>query len=120
MQIHTVRVYETVSSHPHHNTNYKQHFAMDFVPIRDPNKPQEEELRVQGWRWVNTNSISPTQFNTSEVKISAGKPDRLGTHSHHGLSTHRVILGDLRIRKYQNAGGMYELSTALPTSKTIL
>ncbi|KAI0099840.1 hypothetical protein GGR51DRAFT_576051 [Nemania sp. FL0031] len=74
---------------------------MDFIYARSK-RPSLEELglRGQGWKWVNTNTINATQYGQhQDTKSNNGIPDRLATHSHHGESTHRVISGDLCIRR---------------------
>ncbi|KAI0445805.1 hypothetical protein F4803DRAFT_547846 [Xylaria telfairii] len=86
---------------------------MDIVYNNDrPGGPQEEQLLSQGWKWVNTNTINPTQFAQKNTVLDAnGRPDRLGEHSHHGESTHNIIIGDLRVQRTQEPRLLYEIST---------
>ncbi|KAH8164059.1 hypothetical protein CIB48_g4211 [Xylaria polymorpha] len=78
-----------------------------------PGFPQEKELLKQGWRWVNINTINPTQFTHKDSVMGAnGRPDRLAEHSHHGESTHHVVTGDLRFQRTREPRLLYEISTA--------
>ncbi|KAJ8129965.1 hypothetical protein O1611_g3666 [Lasiodiplodia mahajangana] len=81
---------------------------MDLIYARGRRfTPEEVEVQAQGWKWVNTNTINPTHTTSNN-----GLPDRLGAHSHHGESTHRVICGDLCIKREQGDYGIYEISRA--------
>ncbi|KAI1123903.1 hypothetical protein F5Y10DRAFT_269588 [Nemania abortiva] len=90
------------------------HQGVDFVYARGgPISSEEREVRDQGWKWVNTNSINATQYDPTKHTIAdPTKPDRLETHSHHGSSTHMVVSGDLCIQRRQDDYRVYEISSA--------
>ncbi|KAI0455753.1 hypothetical protein F5B21DRAFT_470529 [Xylaria acuta] len=85
---------------------------MNFVSDNSrPRGPQEQRLLDQGYIWINTNTINPTQLDRKETVTDAdGRPDRLGEHSHHGESSHNVISGDLRIQR-SRPRFVYEISS---------
>ncbi|TRX89979.1 hypothetical protein FHL15_009080 [Xylaria flabelliformis] len=73
--------------------------------------PYERRLIDQKWKWVNINTINPTQFSQGAAVVDRnGRPDRLNQHSHHGESTHCIISGDLRIRRAYQPRLLYEIS----------
>ncbi|TGJ78532.1 hypothetical protein E0Z10_g10229 [Xylaria hypoxylon] len=93
---------------------------MDIIYINgEPEGYHERKVAAQGWKWMRTNTINPTQFNTRQATMNSGEPDRLPTHSHHGPSTHMVISGDLRVKKHNGDKGMYEISDA-PRSQDLV
>ncbi|KAI1748754.1 hypothetical protein F4782DRAFT_534036 [Xylaria castorea] len=92
---------------------------MDFVNnnIR-PSCPHEQRLRNEGHKWVNANTINPTQFSQVKAVVDRdGRPDRLNEHSHHGESTHRIISGDLRIQRSQEPRWLHEISSDTDTRR---
>ncbi|KAI0857781.1 hypothetical protein F4860DRAFT_517472 [Xylaria cubensis] len=73
--------------------------------------PHEKRLIDQNWKWVNINTINPTQFSRGAAVVDHnGRPDRLNEHSHHSESTHFVISGDLRIQRTYGPRLLYEIS----------
>ncbi|RWA07376.1 hypothetical protein EKO27_g7717 [Xylaria grammica] len=87
--------------------------TLDIVYINGgPQGFHEGQVASQGWRWMRTNTIDPTQSGSHHAIMSSGRPDRLPAHFHHGPSTHMVISGDLRIRKQGAHTGSYEISDA--------
>ncbi|KAF2968515.1 hypothetical protein GQX73_g5046 [Xylaria multiplex] len=78
---------------------------MDLAYINGvPQGPHEVNLIAQGFTWVHTNTIAPTQFNIINMAMNSGWPDRIDPHSHHGLNTHLVIKGDLYIQRQGHRG----------------
>ncbi|KAI0540371.1 hypothetical protein GGR58DRAFT_522301 [Xylaria digitata] len=88
-----------------------QRNKMDFVYINGaPKGHYENELAAQGWRWIRTNTIAPTPFNTTNTTTGSEHPNRLNPHFHHGLSTHMVVSGDLYVQRHGGSRAAYEIS----------
>ncbi|KAI2632879.1 hypothetical protein GGS21DRAFT_146319 [Xylaria nigripes] len=82
---------------------------MDFVYVRGkPEGPHEKRVAAAGFRWMQTNRLNPTSM-LKHLNPTGNIPDRLPPHSHHGVSTHLIVEGDLRIERVYDS---YELSNA--------
>ncbi|KAI1738101.1 hypothetical protein F4680DRAFT_450184 [Xylaria scruposa] len=87
---------------------------MDMVYDSSRPSTHYERILINDWKWLNINTINPTQFSQNAAVIDDnGRPDRLNRHSHHGESTHCVITGDLRILRIYEPRLLYEISDAI-------
>jgi hypothetical protein len=65
---------------------------MDFVYRPGQPSSRHEKQLIAEYPWVRTNSIEATRVGE---EFGPRRPDRLGTHSHHGENTHMIVTGDL-------------------------
>lgn len=83
-----------------------------FDYIKAGHSNEEKAVRSEGYAWVQTNylqrhldwmgGVGPGMVPENMAGLA---PDRLNPHGHHGPNTHRIVTGQLTLRKIDPRGG---------------